>query len=141
MSISRHNSLSVFFCYVNNHALQLFQKLNYILNLVFEIHSDVNRYLVVSASCCMQSLSCFADSLRENSFNVHVNIFIFYSKFYLACFYILQNLAETFYYAISVLFRDNALFCKHFCMSHTSQYVMFVQFSVKFYRRIKLVHQ
>ena len=84
------------------------------------------RYSLVSASGGVQPLSGIADALREDGFDIHMDIFVFLGKFHPACLYIGKNIAQ----AADDLFcfrRFNyALGAEHSRMGYASAYILLI---------------
>ena len=106
---------------------------------LFLIHAEVQRHLVVAASCRMQLLAGFADALGQQAFNIHMDVFIFRFGKILAVRQIFQDARKTVKDLLTVCLRDDPLFGKHFGVCHTAGDVLFPHAPVKRQRRVELV--
>ena len=91
MRVAGHDGLLVFLCLFAENRFQLQQVFNHGRNFVPEVEAEIERDLIVAASCRVQALSRVSDSLCQKRLDVHVDIFVVCRKFDVPRFDIGQN--------------------------------------------------
>jgi hypothetical protein len=101
------------------------------------IEPQIGRHLVVPAAGGMQSLADIADALRQQTFDVHVDVFTINSKFDFTGFNIMEDLCQRFLYQFSVRLSNDALPAEHPGMGYTPPDILFIQPLIDFNRLIE----
>ena len=81
MRVAGHDGLLVFLCLFAENRFQLQQVFNHGRNFVPEVEAEIERDLIVAASCRVQALSRVSDSLCQKRLDVHVDILVVRGKF------------------------------------------------------------
>ena len=81
MRVAGHDGLLVFLCLFAENRFQLQQVFNHGRNFVPEVEAEIERDLIVAASCRVQTLSGVPDSLGQKRLDIHVDIFVVCGKF------------------------------------------------------------
>ena len=140
MSISRHNSFGMLLCKLYNSM----QHINYhFLNFccfIHKIHSYIKRNLVIAASSGVKPLSGFADSVCEDFFYIHMNIFGVNEKFYLSFFDIIKNIFQLRNYFFAIFTWNDALLSEHCSMGYGTAYILTIHTLVEAYGGIKIIY-
>ena len=80
----------------------------------------------------MEFFARIADSFRQYSLDIHVDIFRLYGKLYLSRFYIFPDLSEGICDLRCFFLRNDSLFGQHLCVDDASGYVFLVKSLVEF---------
>ncbi|MNN44409.1 hypothetical protein D3C81_1586990 [compost metagenome] len=91
----------------------------------------VCRYLVVAAASRVQLAANGTDFLDQILFNIHMNIFIRYGEFNLACPNLIQHLVQPGLDDFDILLRQNTAFAQHRHMGQTALHILFGQRLIK----------
>ena len=77
------------------------------------VQSHVQGHLIVAAAACVQTLSRISDSVDQIGFHEAVDILIFRSDLHFSALKIRENTLQAFFYRLTVLCCQDALFSQH----------------------------
>jgi hypothetical protein len=98
----------------------------YIGKVASNVHSGVERDLIVSASCGVKTLSRITYPCGKLRLNEHMYVLSLGIKGKRSAFNVGKYAAKTLMYKLFVIFGDYALSCQHSGMSHTARDVLTV---------------
>ena len=141
MCESRHISFDILFHQFQKNFKNLFQESVKLNNLISCIKSHIQCNLVVSASSCMQLLSCIPDPVDQVRLNKAVNIFIFICNLKCSVFHILTDPVQSVNDLLLLILSQNPLFCKHCHMRNTSADILLIESLVERDGCVKIINQ
>ena len=139
MRVAGHDHVFVFFCGVGKCFLQCFDELCYFDRFAAHVHMRVECYLVVAASCCVQSAAGFADGFSQAFFDVHMNVFEIDGEIEIACFDLGEDVLETADDCFYIVVAQNAHFVEHFGMGDAAGDVFMVHALIEVDRSLKFI--
>ena len=74
MRISRHDKIDMFVGEIEERRLQFLQLRRRLLDLPFDIKSQIERHLIIATARGVQLPASFADSFGERALNIHVHV-------------------------------------------------------------------
>ena len=131
MGVSGHYGLRMLFSNIYYSVDKLSYKLCYLICFILEIKLDIKRYLIVSASCCMQALSCVADSCCKFRLDKHMDIFGIGIEGQLTAFDVAQDTVKAVNYCLAVGSADYSALTKHSSVSYRTFYIMLIHSCIK----------
>ncbi|MNE41046.1 hypothetical protein D3C80_1350960 [compost metagenome] len=141
MRIAWNNRVHIVFGLFNQRFLQLMQQTYELHNPVTEIQMHICRYLVVTAASGMQLTADRSDFFDQVLFNIHMNVFIRYGEFDLACTNLVQHLVQAGFDRLNILLRKDTAFAQHRDMGQTALHILFGQCLVESDGCCILLHQ
>ena len=100
---------------------------NDFMRLVAEIHSQVKRDLIISASCGMKPLAGISDPLRKLRFHKHMDIFAGTIDLQLSCIQVFENPLQSGDNLLGIFSGNNIPRAKHRGMRHRARDILPVQ--------------
>ena len=114
------------FGYSQQRLLKLNQQLSNFSNLTLHIHMHIQRNLVVTAACGMQTSTGAADALRQTCLHIHVNVLESNIKMEVASLDISQNILQSSDDFFPVLCWNDSAFCQHTGMGNTAADILVI---------------
>ena len=115
MRIARHDGFGVLFRKIGEHMEKIADESGDFVTLISQIHSQVQRHLVVPAAGSVEFFSCVSDPLGQHLFDKHVDVLRTFVDCELPALQILQDSGKSFCQRFAVRFGDNP-----FCREHRS---------------------
>ena len=112
-----------------------------LIDLVFEIHSQIQRHLIVPAAGGVEHFAHIPQPLGQHLLDEHVDVLAAKVEFQRPGFQIGQNARQTVDDRIRIRLRQNAALGKHCCMRHGAGDILPVHPSVDGDRRVECVSQ
>ena len=113
MRIARHDGFGVLFRKIGEHMEKIADESGDFVTLISQIHSQVQRHLVVPAAGSVEFFSCVSDPLGQHLFDKHVDVLRTFVDCELPALQILQDSGKSFCQRFAVRFGDNP-----FCREH-----------------------
>ena len=144
MGKSNGDLVCIFLRFLQNHALQIAQAVQDLIDLFSQIQTGVHLTLIVTASGSMKLLAHIADFLDQTALHTHMDVFIIYVKHDLAVCDLLLDLFKTCNDLVFLFLRYDALLAQHGHMGNTAVDILIVHSLIKKDGRIvffyKLIH-
>ena len=102
-----------------------------LINLVFQVHSQIQRHLIVPAAGGVELLSHVPQPLGQHLLDEHVDVLAAEVKFQRPGFQIVQNPLQPVNELPGLGLGDDALGAQHGCVSHGAGDVLLIKFAVK----------
>ena len=107
---------------------------------VEQIHTNIERDLIVTAACRMKPFAGVSDTACQYCLDIHMDILGVDRKLLLSILNIGEYLAERRDYLFGFALLDNSAFAKHSCVRNRTVNILTVHTSVKGNRRIEVVY-
>jgi hypothetical protein len=124
-----------------NDGNEIFEHFRYFVYFIAHIHTQVERNLVVAASCRVQLFAEVADALCEHFFHKHMDIFAAFVYFKRAAFDIREYFFKLCDNCVGFIFADDIFCAEHSRVRHRACYILTVHFFVEAYGRIEVVRR
>ena len=141
MRIAGHDGLGMRLRLFAQDLLHLQKLFDHAGNFLAQIQPEIERDLIVPASCRMQALAGVADFRGQQRLDVHVDILVVGGKRNLARLDLRQKLRQPLLDFLVVLRRENAAVAEHLRVRHGAGDVLLVKSLVKGNRGVEVVDQ
>ena len=139
MRVAGHNCGGIFLSLICKRGCHRTDLLHNDLGFVAEIHTEIERDLIVSAARGVELLAHVAKTRRQHALDEHMNILGGHIDLELAFFNVCKNAAETLDELFCLIEGDNALLCEHSRVRHTARDILFIHTAVNRDRRIEII--
>ena len=102
-------------------------------------HMCIKCYLIVAAARRVQTTACIADRVREAFFDIHMNIFEFYTERKFSVLDLREDITQSLLDCRTILFRENTRLGKHGGVRKRTCDVLAVHATIKSNGCLKLV--
>ena len=131
MSKTNRDLICIFLCLLKDHALQIAQTVQDLIDLFSQIQTGVYLALIVTASGCMQLLAHITDLLDQTALHTHMNIFIIHIEYDPAICDLLFDLLQTCNDLIFFFLGYDPLSAQHGHMGNTAVNILIVHSLIK----------
>ena len=109
------------------------------LDFLFQIEADVHRHLIVSAPCGVELLAGGADSLRQDAFDIHMDVFLLDGESNLSFFDFRQDLQEGLFNLGGLFSGQDSLLGQHFSVGDAAGDILLIESLVKLDRGVEFL--
>ena len=141
VGIAGHDRRLILLCLTAEHLLQLQDLRRDDADLGADVHTEVQRHLVVAAAGGVQSLARLADPCRQQRFHIHVDILVVGRKFHLARLDVREDVRKALDDGLRILPGDDAARTQHLGVGHGAGDILLVEPLVEVDGGIEVVDQ
>ena len=141
VGVARHDGIGIGFRLVGDHLSKLADKLRYLVDFIPEIHTEIQRHLVIAAAGGVELLAHIADPAGEHLLHEHMDVLARHVKGKCPRGKVIENFFQFSDNLLGLLLGDNALRPQHGCVRHTAGDVLAEHPAVKMDGGIKIIRQ
>ena len=109
VGVAGHNGVAIALGLVSHGSDQGFDKPGDLVDLISQIHPDIQRHLIVTAAGSVELFAHISQPLGQHLLYKHMDVFAFHVNGQLAAFQIFQNTGKTFCKLLCLSRCDDAL--------------------------------
>ena len=141
MRIAGHDHVEGELGFIAQRRFERGGQLDDVLDLLFDIHAEIERDLVIAAARGMELFAGVADALGQDALDVHVDIFIVDGKFYLAVLNVGEDGGEASDNLVCFFGGDDVLLTEHLRVRHAALDILAVQAVVELNGGVEVVYK
>ena len=139
MGVAGHDDALIIFRLRDDRPKHILYQRGDLIDLVFEIHSQVQRHLIVPAAGGVELFAHIPQPLGQHLLDEHMDVLAAKVEFQRPGFQIAQNALQPVNELPGLGLRDDALRPQHGGMSHGAGDVLLIKFAVKADGRIEII--